>query len=190
LGRNEIITMILPNQKKSICLIGMPGVGKSFIGRNLAKTLNFKFIDTDDLIIKQKGKPLQQILDQLGREKFINLETKSILSLNNLKKMVISPGGSLVYSPRAVQFLKNNTVIIYLADSKKRIFKRIKNLHERGIVGLKEKGFDRLYRERERLYEKFADIKIDLSKMQIRDKDLKAQQVIKIILNKLKQLSR
>jgi len=159
----------------------MAGAGKSFIGRNLAKKLDFLFIDTDDLIEEQQGVTLQTLLDKHGDNKFVEIETKAITDLNDIQNMIISPGGSVCYSSQAMDFLKNNSVVIYLADSYDHIFGRVKNLETRGIVGLKEKSFEQLFTEREKLYKKYADIIINMSEMQTADKFQKAEQVIEQI---------
>ncbi len=181
--------MNFPQNKKSITLIGMAGAGKSFIGRNLAKLLEFDFIDTDEVIEKDTNQKLQKLLDNLGEEKFIELEKNIIIGLGNIQNKIISPGGSVVYSPATMQYLKANSIVIYLADSYNRILNRIKNLESRGIVGLKNKNFEQLYKERQILYKKYADITIDMSKMQTNDKNAKAKQVIKKIIGEINKLN-
>lgn len=181
--------MQFPLNKKSITLIGMAGAGKSFIGRNLAKLLQFKFVDTDDLIEQTQKQGLQDILDKIGDKKFIELETQIIINLENIQNKIISPGGSVIYSPQAMEFLKNNSVVIYLADSYSHILNRIKNLNSRGIVGLKGNSFEQLYLEREKLYNKFADITIDMAHMQTGDKYKKAKEVTEKIIEEIEKLN-
>lgn len=178
-----------PENKKAITLIGMAGAGKSFIGRNLARLLEFEFIDTDDLIEKRAGEGLQEILDREGDENFLKIETDTIINLGNIQNKIISPGGSVIYSPAAMEYFKANSIVIYLADSYGRILNRIKNLDSRGIVGLKNKNFEQLYKEREALYKKFADLTIDMSHMQTDDKQAKAQEVTEKIIQGINQLN-
>ena len=178
-----------PQNKNAITLIGMAGVGKSLIGRNLAKQISFGFIDTDDLIEQKTGKGLQEILDREGEKDFLKIETDTIINLGDIQNKIISPGGSVIYSSAAMEYLKTNSIVIYLADSYSRILNRIKNLNSRGIVGLKNKNFKQLYQEREKLYKKFADITIDLSNIQSDDKELKAKQVTAIIIKKINTLN-
>jgi len=175
----------LPPNKQSITLIGMAGAGKSFIGRNLAQQLGFEFIDGDDLIIAKYG-PLQELLDSQGEQKFGQIETEVILGLGQMEKLVFSPGGSAAYWPQAMNYLQNNSIIIYLYDTYENVIKRVKNLETRGIVGLKDKSFRQLYQERDHLYKKYADFIIDMSEMQTEDKQKKANDVIKQINLKLK----
>ncbi len=178
-----------PKNKKSITLIGMAGVGKSFIGRRLAKLLDFEFIDTDDVLEEKTGHSLQELLDQKGEVNFIKLESQTITNLGNIQNKIISPGGSVIYSAKAMDFLKNNSNIVYLADSYGRIINRVKNLNNRGIVGLKNKSFEQLYAERKKLYKKSADLTINLSYLQTDDKELKAKEVTEKIIAAIEKLS-
>ncbi len=144
----------------NITLIGMPAVGKSFIGKKLAKIMNYEFIDGDDLIVASENKPLQKIIDLQGEDKFLEIEKKVILSLKEkkLQNTVISPGGSLVYISDVMKFLKGISKIIYLEGDFKEIEKRMHNRDSRGIVGLKNKTLKQLYDERTILYRNYADI--------------------------------
>ncbi len=146
----------------NITLIGMSGVGKSLFGEKLAAKLGYRFVDVDLVIEKKQGMKLQKVLDRLGDSKFIEMEGKTILSLKG-EGMVFAPGGSVVYSKGAMEYLKKISKIIYLKDKPEIIKERTKNLDCRGIVGLKNKTFEALFAEREKLYEKYADfvVRID-----------------------------
>jgi len=182
------MTIQFPKNKKSITLIGMAGAGKTFIGRNLAAELGFEFINTDDIMI-EKIMPLQDIVDKYGDQGFIEIEEKTILGLGDIQNKIISPGGSIVYSPKIMDFLTANSLIIYLHDTYEHIFGRVKNLETRGIVGLKDKDFKTLFAEREHLYKKYADITVDMSPMQTEDKEKKAAEVIAEIEKGFAQLN-
>ncbi|HLA23563.1 MAG TPA: shikimate kinase [Candidatus Nanoarchaeia archaeon] len=159
----------------NITLIGMSGVGKSRIGEGLAKKLNYKFVDTDRIIEKETGLKLQKIINSLGDKKFLEIEEKTILNLKGINKTIISPGGSIVYSKKAMKFLSKISVIIYLKSDLKEIIKKIKDLDKRGIVGLKNKGFKNLFNERRPIYERYGEIKISIRK----------DQEVKEIVNKI-----
>jgi len=148
--------------KPNITLIGMPGAGKSSIGKLLAKKLNYKFIDGDKLIESFTGK-LQDFLDKEGDEEFIKIEEKMVLNLNGTNQ-VFSPGGSCVLSKKAMHHLKKISLIIYL-DVPFEIIKDIlesTNLNTRGIVGLKKMGLKKLFDFRTLLYKKYAELTIKL----------------------------
>ena len=146
----------------NITLIGMSGVGKSRIGQLLAKTMNYSFIDVDKVIEKTNDRKLQELIDFLGDEKFIELEEKAILSIGRIDNSVISPGGSSIYSIAAMNFLKSNSKIVFLNASLEEIKSRNLDFSKRGIVGLKGKGLESLFEERLPLYKRYADVTIDL----------------------------
>ncbi len=146
-----------PSNKSNITLIGMPGVGKTTLGKVLARQLNYQFLDTDTLIQAKTGHPLQDLLNQEGEAAFLDIEKKVVLDQINLNNTIISPGGSVIYTQEAMHHLKAISTIIYLKDTFENIQKRIPNLNSRGIVGLGGKTLFELFQERELLYEKYAD---------------------------------
>jgi shikimate kinase len=148
----------------NITLIGMSGVGKSKIGKALSKRLGYGFIDIDKIMERTSGKKLQEMIDGLGCDMFLKAEENAILGIGNVKDCVIAPGGSSVYSHRAMDFLKGISKIAFLKSSLGDIKSRVTNFSSRGIVGLREKGLERIFEERQPLYRKYADITIDLPK--------------------------
>ncbi len=151
-------------EKNNITLIGMPGSGKTTLGKLLAKKLNFNFIDYDKHIAKQEKMSAQQIVDTKGDGAFLKIEEERILETLPLKKHIISPGGSVVYSERLMNILKNSSLIIFLDLPLGIIEKRLTDRARRGIVGLKSKSIKELYEERAPLYKKYADITINCFK--------------------------
>ncbi len=145
----------------NITLIGMSGVGKSRIGRELADKLGYNFIDVDEIIERSSGKKLQEMIYELGNEKFLKIEEKAILGIGRIDNSVISPGGSSIYSEKAMLFLKSISKIVFLSATLEEIKKRTSNFSKRGIVRL-EMGLEKLFDERLPLYRKYADITIDL----------------------------
>ena len=143
----------------NVVLIGMAGVGKSTIGSLLAKTLGFTFIDLDHNIQQKKGNSLQDIIDSKGEEYFLELEKKSMLEIE-MHEVVIAPGGSIIYHPELMQYLGQHATLVFLDDTFKNIEGRIKNLHSRGIVGLKQKTLRQVYEERKRSYVSYAQLTV------------------------------
>ena len=145
---------------KNIVLIGMPGSGKSTVGVLLAKTIGRKFIDTDILIQETTGRLLQEIIDQEGPDSFLAIEEKTILSLHR-HRAVIATGGSVVYSQKAMEHLKEHGVVLYLEISYNEMVRRLSNITTRGIVLHPGQGLRDIYDERVPLYEQYADITIN-----------------------------
>jgi shikimate kinase len=146
----------------NITLIGMAGAGKSTVGRALAKRLNYTFIDVDCLITEKTGMTLQALIDEQGDYALIRFEEEAILKLENIDGCVISPGGSVVYSEKAMEHLKKVSKIVYLDAPFRKIVKRIRNARTRGIVGLANRSLKELFEERIILYQKYADFSIKI----------------------------
>ena len=147
-------------KSESIVLIGMAGVGKSTIGMALAADLGFDFIDVDDYILQKDGKRIQEIIDSEGEEALLQVEKRRMFEIR-LPEMVAAPGGSIIYHPDLMNYLKENAVLVYLDDSFKNIEAKLVGGLDRGIVGLRYKTLRQIYEERRPLYFKYADITID-----------------------------
>ena len=140
----------------SISLIGMAGAGKSSIGKKLAEHLNLDFIDSDLLIEKRYGQSLQDILNQNGNEKFKEIEEGALLSVE-FNQIVLATGGSAVFCDTAMEYIKENSKVIYLEVTYEDISARISNFSERGLIKRPDQTIQEAYKEREGLYQNFAD---------------------------------
>ena len=147
-------------KKTNITLIGMPASGKSSVGVVLAKRLGKKFVDTDIVIQEKYGKLLKELIEEHGDEGFREIENEVNAGLD-LDNCIISPGGSVVYGEKAMQHLKEISVIIYLELSYTAIKSRLGDLRERGITLKEGQSLKDLYLERVPLYEKYADITVN-----------------------------
>ncbi|PAV11150.1 shikimate kinase [Methanosarcina spelaei] len=141
----------------------MAGAGKSTIGRALAKHLGYTFIDVDHLIREKTGMPLQTLIDKEGDLAFIRFEEEAILRIEQVDRSVISSGGSVIYSEKAMTHLKTISKIIFLDTAFRSIAKRLPNARKRGIVGLRDRSLKELFEERVVLYHKYADFSIKLN---------------------------
>jgi len=145
----------------NVTLVGMSGVGKSFLGKKLSDQLGYEFIDTDRLLEERFHKPIQDVLNSLGDKEFLVAEEAEVLGLDDVQNTIISPGGSIVYSSDAVSFLKRISTVIYLVASADWLMQRTTPT-ERGIVGLSDRSFEDLHAERHNLYEAMADYTISV----------------------------
>ncbi len=164
-------------KRENLVLVGMPGAGKSTTGVLIAKELGFSFVDTDLIIQERENALLQEIIERVGLEKFLQIEESVILSLN-VEGAVISTGGSVIYSQPAVTHLKKKGLLIYLEVSYEEIERRISNIASRGIVFGKGKGLRDIYAERTVLYEKNADLVINCTDLTIEEVE---QEVIRAL---------
>ena len=145
----------------NIILIGMPGSGKTTIGTELSEKIGYGYIDSDSVIVAREGNRLNEIIAAVGREKFLDIEAK-VNSEICADRCVIATGGSVIYRDGAMQKLKTLGKIVYLKLSYNTIESRLGDLKARGVA-LKD-GFTLkdLYEERVPLYEKYADIAVEL----------------------------
>lgn len=145
--------------KNNVVLIGMPGAGKSSVGIVLAKVLGYQFIDTDLLIQKDTQKRLWQIIEDDGIPAFLEIEERINRDIDTMHS-VIAPGGSIIYSSKAMEHFKDIATIVYLEADYELIKRRIGNFEHRGVICHIGKTLKDLYDERTPLYEQYADITI------------------------------
>ena len=141
--------------KNSISLIGMAGAGKSSIGIKLAQQLNLKFVDSDLLIEERFAQTLQEILDDAGYLKLRAIEEEAILSID-LADTVFSTGGSAVYSDKSMQYLQQNSLVIYLEVPFDQILERVPSFLDRGFAKEPSQSIEDAFYEREELYQNSA----------------------------------
>ena len=146
--------------KKNIILIGMPGVGKSTVGVILAKVLGYQFVDSDLVIQKEEGKLLKEIIAEVGPEGFIEVENRINASLD-VTNSVVATGGSVVYGKEAMEHLREIGTVVYLSLPFEEINRRLSDIKGRGVVLRDGQTLKDLYDERTILYEKYADVRID-----------------------------
>ncbi len=129
----------------------MMGAGKSTVGRHLAKALNYKFFDTDQLIEKQENRTIETIFKESGESYFRNIES-DIINYFNKKKCVYSTGGGLPIYNKNIDKLKDIGQVIYLKTSKVELLNnRIKNNSSRPMIQ-DAISFENLLKRRETTY--------------------------------------
>ena len=143
----------------TITLIGMPAVGKSCMGRAIAKKFDLKLVDGDKVIEQTEGRKLQTIMDEEGLDGFKAIEEKVLLTIDD-EDIVFTPGGSAVYYPSVMEKFKERGIVVYLYASAEVISNRLVDFSKRGVVLKKEMTMQDLYNERAPLFEKYADITV------------------------------
>ncbi|MEX0430942.1 shikimate kinase [Spiribacter insolitus] len=148
--------------RRNIVLIGMPGAGKSTVGALLAQSLGLEFTDTDALIERREGRSLQAIVDDEGHQALRRIEAE-VLSTLDCEGHVIATGGSAVYSDRAMTHLRAAGVIVQLHVALPVILERVTDIDTRGLAREAGQPLEALYHEREALYRRHADLRVDVS---------------------------
>ncbi len=152
----------MTNTKSNIVLIGMPGCGKSTIGVLLAKRLGLHFVDTDLVMQAGEGKSLQRLIEINGIRRFCEIECGYVQRLQAVDT-VIATGGSVVYYDEAMRSLAAGGEIVYLRLPLAELEARLGDLNARGVVLEPGQTLAELFEKRTPLYEKWAEMTIDLS---------------------------
>jgi len=143
-----------------LTLIGMPGSGKSAVGRIIASQLGWDFLETDKCIEELQGMPLQELIDQVGDQSFRSLEEQTILTLTIAEHTVISTGGSVIYSDSAMRHLSSISTVVFLDATLESIRAHIDLEAPRGIIGMTEGGLEVLYQQRLPYYRRYAELTV------------------------------
>ena len=144
----------------NVVLIGMPGCGKSTVGVLLAKALGMAFMDTDVVLQAAQWRRLQQIIDEIGIDAFLEKEQGAILDIK-CDRTVIATGGSVIYGKQAMAHLRKNGIVVYIRLPYAEIHRRLSNLATRGVTLRENQTLYDLYLERIPLYEQEADVIFD-----------------------------
>ena len=162
--------------KKNLVLLGMMGVGKSAIGKIVAKKLNLKFVDTDLNIEKKYSMKIWEIFENNGENFFRIEEEKVVLECLKKKKIVLALGGGAFINKNIRSLILKNSLSFWLDLNLKTITKRVKWNKKRPL--LKQQNvkeiIKKLYSERKNIY-KLAKYKINCNKM---TKDEIAEKII------------
>lgn len=118
----------------NIALIGFMGTGKSSVGRLVADTLHFTFLDTDDVIEARAGKPITEIFAQQGEPAFRQMECALVEELTRRDRTVISTGGGLPINPANLASLKTHALVVCLWASPEKIFERVRHQTHRPLL--------------------------------------------------------
>jgi shikimate kinase len=148
-----------------IYIIGMPGSGKTYIGKKLSLSLKLKYSDLDLFIENKASQTIRQIIKERGESDFRILETEALKSFETEKNIVISCGGGTPMFYDNMDYMKKSGVVIWINTDLKTVSQRIqKNITRRpqfeglDIDEIQKKIAD-LFLQRQKTYKK-ADIEI------------------------------
>lgn len=149
----EPILEKLEYSMKNIVLIGMPGCGKTTVGRLLAEKTDRRFVDADEEIVKLAGKSIPEIFAQDGEDVFRDLETKVLAEFGKQSGLIIATGGGCVTRERNYPLLHQNGEIFWIR-------RKIDDLPTHGRPLSQATPLEQMYKMRKPLYEAFADHEI------------------------------
>lgn len=141
-----------------VALVGLPGSGKSTVGRQLARRLGRPFIDTDQVIEQRVGLSIREFFEREGEESFRDLEQSVIDELTLGEPCVLSTGGGSVLRLANRQHLKQRTQAVYLHSAPEEVFRRLKHDRNRPLLQVPDPlaRLRELYALRDPLYRESA----------------------------------
>lgn len=139
---------------ENIILIGMPGAGKTTVGRLLAQKLRREFVDCDDELVKRAGMPIPDYFAKFGEAAFRAMETALLQELGQKSHLVLATGGGCVTRPENRDLLRQNGTVVWLQ-------RPLCDLPIAGRPVSQAKGVETIYRERAPLYRQFSDFAVD-----------------------------
>ena len=141
-----------------IFLIGLPGSGKSTIGRQLAARLNLAFHDSDSVIERQLGCSIREFFEREGEAAFRDIEHAVMEELTQKSDCVISTGGGVILHPGNREMLRLRCHTVYLHSQPEEIFRRLRHDRNRPLLQVPDPfaKLQQLYGARDPLYRETA----------------------------------
>jgi len=151
----EIVLFECIESALNVVLVGMPGCGKTSVGKKFAKLSDRVFLDTDEFV-EQCGMKIPEIFEKFGEGAFREKETQALRMLSALSGKVIATGGGAVLREENIKLMKQNGIIVYVKRSLDKLSTDGRPLSQGG----KEKTA-RLYEERHGIYESVSDVCVE-----------------------------
>jgi shikimate kinase len=146
-----------------LALVGMPGSGKSTVGRHLARRLGLPFIDSDHVIEQRAGCSIREYFQKEGEEAFRDLEEQVIRELATGTPCVLATGGGAVLRQANRDCLHDSTQTVYLRSSPEEVFRRVRHDTSRPLLQVDDPlaRLRDLYAQRDPLYRQTAHFVIE-----------------------------
>lgn len=147
----------------NLALVGMPGCGKSTVGRHLARQLSMAFVDSDAELEHRIGQPIRDFFEAHGEAAFRDLEQDVIDELSQRSGQVLATGGGAVLRPSNRDALHSRTHVFYLRSTPEELFRRLRHDTHRPLLQVADPQarLRELYRERDPLYRRTAHFVVE-----------------------------
>jgi shikimate kinase len=153
-------------QAKLIALIGLPGSGKTTVGRQLSRRLRVPFLDSDTVIEQQLGCSIREYFEREGEARFRDMEASVIEELTRRSEGVLSTGGGAVLRPENRAHLRDRTQVVYLNSTPDDLFRRLRHDKNRPLLQVADPlgRLRDLHTQRDPLYRETAHVLVDTGK--------------------------
>jgi shikimate kinase len=147
----------------TISLVGMPGCGKSTVGRHLARQLGLRFADSDTEIESRIGMPIRDWFPLHGEDSFRDVEQDVIDELTQQPGLVLATGGGAVLRPSSRDALHSRSHVFYLRATPEDLFRRLRHDTQRPLLQVDDpqRRLRELFRERDPLYRRAAHFVVE-----------------------------
>ena len=148
---------------KPLALVGMPGGGKSTVGRHLARSLQARFVDSDTEIERRIGCPIRVFFEREGEASFRDIEQEVVAELISRQSGVIATGGGTVLREATRHALHSQTTVVYLRSTPEELFRRLRHDMHRPLLQVADpmRKLRDLYAERDPLYRRTSHFIIE-----------------------------
>jgi shikimate kinase len=156
--------------RSNIVLVGMPGGGKSTVGRHLARQLKRPFFDSDHEIESRLGEPIRRFFELNGEEAFRDVEQEVIAALTREQgNCVLATGGGAVLREANREALRRDATVLYLRSTPEELMRRLRHDQQRPLLQVRDplQRLRDLYRERDPLYRATAHFVIETGRPSI-----------------------
>lgn len=123
-----------PRPLPNLALIGLMGVGKSSVGRHVARVLGYEFVDTDELIEQRAGCSIPEIFTRQGEPAFRAMERDLVAEMASWRGKVIATGGGLGANPDHLASLRTHALVVCLWASPETLWKRVQHQTHRPLL--------------------------------------------------------
>lgn len=147
----------------TVALVGLPGSGKSTVGRQLARRLAIPFFDSDHVIEQRLGCSIREYFEREGEERFRDIEQEVLGELTQGPACVLSTGGGSVLRPLNRQHLHDRGRVVYLRSTPEEVFRRLRHDRNRPLLQVDDplQRLRDLYAVRDPLYRETAHFVIE-----------------------------
>jgi shikimate kinase len=147
----------------TVALVGMPGSGKSTIGRHLARHLGCRFVDSDAEIEREIGGSIRAFFDTQGEAAFRDLEERTLERLSGESDLVLATGGGSCLREANRRVLSERCVVLYLRSTPEDLFRRLRHDTQRPLLQVDDPlgKLRELYQARDPLYRETARFTIE-----------------------------
>jgi shikimate kinase len=154
---------MMPAMLSALALVGMPGGGKSTVGRHVARHLHHRFFDADAEIERRIGCPIRVFFEREGEPRFRDIEAEVIAQLVAEERAVIATGGGAVLRESNRHVLREKTTVVYLRSTPEELFRRLRHDTHRPLLQVPDplRKLRELFAERDPLYRATAHFVIE-----------------------------